>query len=167
MTIVHKELDAKLEKLMEIDMMPGVRKAILRVQDEAKTLCPGNHGELRRSIYTDTEDVDGACRGTCYTNKEYAMYVEFGTGPNGQESHAGISPNVNVVYNQTGWTIPANAMPVEEAERYGLGIARGKDGELIGYYTNGQAAHPFMYPALKNNEEEVVQIITDYVRSQL
>lgn len=167
MTIVYKELEAKLEKLATIDMMPGVAKAISLVQESAKALCPVKDGELRSSIYTDTEREDDVCRGICYTNKKYATYVEFGTGPNGQESHAGVSPNVDVVYSQTGWMMPAEAMSMEEAEGYGFGIAKDENENPIGYYTNGQAARPFMYPALKNNEDEAVQIIVDCVRSQL
>ena len=48
-------------------------------------------------------------------------------------------------------------MPLREAEEYGFGIAM-KDGKVIGYYTNGQSARPFMYPALKNNVEKVIRM---------
>ena len=74
-------------------------------------------------------------------------YVEFGTGPTGQAHHNGISPDVDPVYSQSGWMIPADAMSPDDAEQYGFGIAKGKDGEVIGYYTKGQVAQPFMYPA--------------------
>ena len=54
------------------------------VEGEAKALCPvstektrpgGPHGELRQSITSHTEGMH--CE--IGTNKEYAMYVEFGT----------------------------------------------------------------------------------------
>lgn len=170
MTIEMRELEGKLNNLSKIDLIQGIKQAVSFIQGEAKALCGGfkiSKGELRQSIYTATESEGDICRGICYTNKSYAPYVEFGTGPNGQESHTGTSPNVSVVYNQNGWVIPPDAMSISEAEAYGLGVARGKDDEILGYYTNGQAAAPFMYPALKNNEKAVADIIADYVRSQL
>lgn len=170
MIIGYQKLEEKLNKMANIDMMRGVHKAIAQVSQEAKSLCSGfkqSSGELRQSIRTVTDCREGVYRGTCYTNKEYAQYVEFGTGPNGQESHEGISPEVAVAYSQKGWMIPADAMSLGEAESYGFGIATGSNGEVIGYYTNGQVAHPFMYPALKNNEKEVTEIIANSIRGQL
>lgn len=170
MSVEYRQLEATLEKLAKVDLMQGVKKATAFVQGEAKALCGGfkiSSGELRGSIYTATENEGDVCRGICYTNKKYAPYVEFGTGPTGQEHHAGISPNVDVAYTQTGWTMPASAMSLEDAEAYGFGIAKNENGEVIGYYTNGQPAHPFMYPALKNNEKEVTEIILNDARSQI
>lgn len=167
MIIGYQKLEERLNKMSKMDLRPAVHEAIGLVQQSAKDLCPSHSGELRQSIYTSTEYVEDMYRGTCYTNKEHAPYVEFGTGPNGQASHEGISPDVAVAYSQKGWMIPADAMSLDEAEAYGFGIATGSNGQVIGYYTKGQAAHPFMYPALKNNEEEVTKIISDSVRSQL
>lgn len=170
MSVEMRELEARLNNLAKVDLMQGVKKATAHVQQEAKALCGGfkiSKGELRQSIYTATEYEGDICRGVCYTNKEYAPYVEFGTGPVGQKNHEGISPNVAIAYSQSGWRIPASAMSVEDAEVYGLGIARNSAGEVIGYYTNGQPAHPFMYPALKNSEKEVEDIIANELRSQL
>jgi HK97 gp10 family phage protein len=165
--IGHQKLEERLNKMANMDLRSSVNEAIGLVQQSAKDLCPSHSGELRQSIYTVTEQIEEAWRGTCYTNKKYGQYVEFGTGPNGQASHDGISPEVAVAYSQKGWMIPADAMSLGEAESYGLGISTGANGQVIGYYTNGQAAHPFMYPALKNNEKEVTKIILNSVRSQL
>lgn len=167
MIIGYEKLEQRLEKLSALDLKPAVHRAIGVVQEEAKDGCPVHYGELRQSIYTTTELEGDICRGICYTNKKYAAYVEFGTGPNGQESHAGISPNVDVAYSQKGWTIPASAMSLRDAENYGFGIAKNEKGEPIGYYTNGQAAHPFMYPALKDNEDKVKKVIANEVRRLL
>lgn len=128
------------------------------VRTAARELCPVKHGELRQSISISLEQEDGTMRGICYTDKEYAAYVEFGTGPNGEQHHKGISPAVMPGYSQKGWMMPASAMSLREAEKYGFGIAK-KDGKVIGYYTNGQSAKPFMYPALKDNEEKIVRNI--------
>lgn len=167
MIIEYQKLEEKLNRMAKMDLRPSVNEAIGLVQQSAKDLCSSHSGELRQSIYTTTEQVEDAYRGTCYTNKKYGQYVEFGTGPNGQASHEGISPEVAVAYSQKGWMIPADAMNPGEAESYGFGIAIGANGQVIGYYTNGQAAHPFMYPALKNNVKEVTEIIANSIRSQL
>ena len=62
----------------------GIARGCKEVEAEAKARCPvsteatrpgGPHGELRASINTQTEGLSG----TVGTNKEYAMYVEFGT----------------------------------------------------------------------------------------
>ena len=77
--------------------------------------------------------------GCVYTNKAYAPYVEFGTGPVGEANHAGISPNVPVAYRQDGW--------VWQDEEGGF------------HSTEGQPAQPFMYPALKSMEKHVIKAI--------
>jgi len=156
-----EQLINKMEKIGGIPaemLMPCVARQIGKVSDAAKLLCPGHSGELRQSIKTRTEAVEDGVRGTCYTTKEYAAYVEFGTGPNGQANHQGISPAITPAYVQHGWMMPANAMSREEAEAYGLGVVE-KNGKVIGYLTNGQQARPFMYPALKDQEEDIVKAI--------
>lgn len=107
------------------------------VRGMAVKLCPADKGELRRSILGKVETKASEVIGTVYTNKEYASYVEFGTGPTGEANHAGISPEVSVTYSQKGWGYQDN------------------DGEW--HYTNGQAAQPFMYPALKSMEKHVIR----------
>lgn len=92
--------------------------------------------------------------------------VEFGTGPNGQADHQGISPNIPVAYRQTGWMMPASTMSEEEARGYGFGIAKDKEGKVIGYYTKGQPARPFLYPAMADNVEEIIDIYKKYVKEK-
>lgn len=164
------ELNKRLEELSKIDMSKSVGKGISFVQEAAKSLCGGfrqSSGELRESIFTEVQTQDGVTTGICYTNKEYAPYVEFGTGPRGQEQHEGISPEVAITYSQTGWIIPGGAMDREKAESYGLGVLENKGGELIGYLTNGQPAKPFMYPALKDNEKEIMKLVGREIKKQL
>lgn len=142
-------------------MVTPMKKAMMVVQAAAKAEVPVSAGSggggLRGSIYTDVETSGDHVTGICYTNSEYAPYVEFGTGPAGQESHEGISPNVKVMYRQKGWIIPARAMSEEDAKMYGFPIMRNEMGEVVGYATRGQRAQPFMYPALKNNRGPVIR----------
>ena len=139
-----------------VDMAEGglqskVHEQALRIQAQAKELCPvrrygSGGGSLRQSIHVSTERQEDLIHSEIYTNSEYAPYVEFGTGPTGQA-------------HQSGWMIPADAMSPDDAEQYGFGIAKGKDGEVIGYYTKGQVAQPFMYPAFAELKDDVTQEI--------
>lgn len=158
-----KDLDKKLGKLLDTaDIKKMVAKAAKTVRDAAVEGCPERRygsggGALRQSIFMSVDETEDGATGTVYTNSKYAPYVEFGTGPVGQENHCGTAPDANPVYSQTGWMMPGDAMDEDAAEQYGLGIARGKDGEVIGYYTNGQPAQPFMYPALKDNADSITK----------
>lgn len=132
----------------------AVAKETRRVRNSAVALCPVNHGELRQSIMTMTERTGDGVRGICYTNKQYAAYVEFGTGPKGEESHEGISPNVQPTYAQKGWWFPGDGIPPADADRYHWWKSTDENGKVY-YHTNGQPAQPFMYPALKTNEQQI------------
>lgn len=170
------EFEDLSRQMSELSRLPaGLRGSIGRqialVQASAKEEAPvrrfgSGGGELRQSIMTQMETYSDWMVAICYTNKEYAPYVEFGTGPNGEAHHAGISPDVHPVYKQRGWVIPADAMSVEAAQSYGFGIARDGD-KVIGYYTRGQAARPFMYPALKNNEGEIIRHLSADLRKEV
>lgn len=167
MIVGSKDVEEAFRKLSLVDIHGAASRAIKKVQAEAKRLCPSHDGELRDSIYTNVEWGAEYVRASCYTNKSYGPYVEFGTGPRGQENHKNISPDVTVAYNQTGWMIPAYAMSRKEAEAYHLGVIKNSKGEVIGYATNGQEARPYMYPALKNQADEVTKAFDEAVRRQL
>lgn len=156
----------------EDGLQSEIHRLALKIQDQARELCPvrrygSGGGSLRQSIHTATERTEDGVRSEVYTNSIYAPFVEFGTGPTGQAHHEGISPNVDPVYSQSGWTMPADAMSPEDAEQYGFGIARGKDGEIIGYYTKGQVAQPFLYPAFKSMEKTVAKEIKEALAREM
>lgn len=159
------KLEKRFENYEKVDMTRPISKAILHVQAAAKAGCRAVSGELRESIFVSVEQEGKHTVGTCYTNKLYAPYVEFGTGPKGQENHAGISPDVSVAYTQTPWWIHESQIDREAAERYHWFCVDTPKGRF--YQCTGQPARPFMYPALKDNEEEVTQIIQDEIRRQL
>lgn len=135
------------------------------VQAEAKLLCPVSHGELRRSIRTATEQQEDRVIGTIYTNKKYAQYVEFGTGPKGEASHTGISPEVTPVYSQSPWWIHESQVDKEAAETYHWFFIDTKEGRF--YQVSGQPAQPFLYPALKNNEDRVTRNLSNYLAREI
>ena len=143
----------------------AVSNAVKIVQAEAKLLCPVSSGGLKDGIKTSRETVDDKVIGTCYVDTKHATFVEFGTGPKGQENHTGISPLVNPAYSQLPWWIHESQVDKEEAEKYHWFYIDTKDGRF--YQCFGQAAQPFMYPALKNNEDRVTRNIGNYVRRKV
>lgn len=158
-------LEKRLAQHQNISLERLVAQAISHVQTTAKEKCLKSSGELRNSVFTALETSGGAVTGTCYTNKKYGPYVEFGTGPKGQENHIGVSPNVSVAYTQSPWWIHESQIDKELAEKYHWFYIDTPKGRF--YQCNGQPARPYMYPALKDNEKEVVQIIKEGVKEQL
>ena len=161
-------LNVKLNKLQAPNsaVVSAMGKEIRRVRNAAVLLCPVNHGELRQSIRTDVKEENGCVRGICYTNKKYASYVEFGTGPNGEASHEGISPNVQPTYTQHGWWFPGDNLPPADGDLYHWPKSESGDGHVF-YYTNGQAAQPFMYPALKMNENIINMNLATALKAEI
>jgi HK97 gp10 family phage protein len=134
----------------------AVKQAGVMVQSQARLLISSDSGSLARSIKIKNEIDEKKAKSSVYTNSGHGPYYELGTGPNGEANHQGISPNVSPRYRQTGWMIPADAMTVDKAESYGFRVAY-KNGDVIGYYTRGQMARPFMYPALHDQEDKIMK----------
>jgi len=156
-------LIAKCRKLSskQVDdiVLKAVRNASKRViQADAKKLAPVNNGELRNSIKTRVKVENGKATGEVFTNLHYAPYVEFGTGPKGQASHSGISPEVSVSYRSSPWYVHEDQIDVGPYHFQ-------KIGEFYKMY--GQPAQPYLYPALRDNQERVSKNISNYVRRKI
>lgn len=164
-------LDKLIRKLDSLGVTPdqymplAVGQGLTVVQGAAQDLAPKGEGELSGSIFTATESRQGYFEGEVYTNKAHAQYVELGAGPKGQASHAGISPNVSPSYSQTAWWIHESQIDKETAERYHFFKIETKDG--IFYQSSGQAAQPFLYPALKDNEDSVIDVMGEVLQQQI
>lgn len=143
-----------------------VYEAGMFVKSAAVLLCPVNDGALRQSIGVDAEyDIYWGVRADIYTDMEYAPYVELGTGPKGEAEHAGISPNVTPVYKSHPWWIHESQLAPGTGERYGWFYIDTPDGRF--YRCSGQAAQPFLYPALKDNEDKVLEILDKGLRKAI
>lgn len=94
------------------------------VRADAVDNCPVDTGRLKNSI-TSTVEGDSAVIGT---NVEYAQYVEFGTGAQGDKSVAHTT--------KKHWTYYSGG-------RF--------------YTTSGHAPQPFLVPALKNNIPQIIE----------
>ena len=140
-----------------------VRRAVLNacknvVQAEAKLRAPANEGELRNSIKVRVKMEDDRAIGEVFTNSDHGAYVELGTGPKGQASHSGISPDVSVSYRSSPWYVHEDQINVGPYHFQ-------KMGEFYKMY--GQPAQPYLYPALKDNQERVSNNISNYVNRKL
>lgn len=161
-----KELHIQLDRIVEkAGKAEYVREAGDFVRSAAVLKATGLSGYLRQNIFHDFEQGRFSATSEIYTNVSYAPYVEFGTGPKGAEKHDGISPEANPVYRMTPWWIPESEVDPWIAEQYHWPSMDTPDGKL--YRCDGQPARPFMYPALKNNQDDVVQIMKEGLNSIL
>lgn len=116
----------------------GVGYGLKRIQAGAKAKCAVDTGRLRASIVTDLQTDGTTVTGTVGTNVEYAPYVEFGTGQEGDETVAHTA--------KKSWTY----------------CSGGKF-----YTTSGTAPRPFLFPAYRENEEQVKQDIRNAVADEI
>lgn len=156
-------LIAKCRRLYGAKATDITRQAVLHasktiVQADAKLRAPANEGELRNSIKVRVKVEVDRVFGEVYTNLEHGVYVELGTGPKGQASHAGISPDVNVSYRSSPWYVHEDQIDVGKYHFQ-------KMGEFYKMY--GQAAQPYLYPALKENHNRISNNISKYVSRKI
>lgn len=72
-----KELNTKLDKLMDkSSTKKAMTKSVLKIERDAKTLCPADTGALRRSIASQVEENSyGQVEGVVYSPLDYAIWV--------------------------------------------------------------------------------------------
>lgn len=149
-------------------MVTAVAQATKYVQAQAKLNAPVNDGYLRNSIHTDVEVRDDLIIGRVFTNLEYAPYVEFGTGPIGMSSDKGNIPSKvleQLHYRQDGWWIHESQIDAATAEKYHFFKMETNQG--VFYYTEGQPAQPFLYPALARSQKKIGTIVRAYLRKEI
>lgn len=123
----------------------SIAKQTKLVQGEAKELCPVDTGDLRGSIKANTQKNKNKIVGIVSTNSDHAAYVEFGTGKVGERTNK--NTKVNVSYKQDKWL--ANIPDIGPR------------------WIEGQPAQPYLYPALKNNEDKILENIKSDVKQAI
>ncbi|WP_099335805.1 HK97-gp10 family putative phage morphogenesis protein [Clostridium cadaveris] len=136
------ELGGNADKVLET----SIAKQTKLVQGEAKDLCPVDTGDLRKSIVTDVKASQTKITGKISTNNEYSNYVEFGTGKKGEASSGDKYPGP-LSYKQDKWRVNIPDVGVRWIE--------------------GQPAQPFLYPALKNNEDLIKKNIKEDIKKEI
>lgn len=92
---------AKLDRLVQIQVLKKLVLAAELVTSSAKALCPVDTGRLRDSLHYKLDPFK--LRVLIGTNVDYAPYVEFGTGESGvrRGGFKALSGNVNVSSRST------------------------------------------------------------------
>lgn len=124
------ELEGKLNDIANVDLKSVLEKCAIKVRDDAKQKVPNRTGELEKSLTYAFEDDYTVAIGT---NKEYAPYVEIGTGIYAGEAGNGIYSQYLGTGRQTSWVYYD---PVTDQF----------------YTTRGQMGQPYLLPALLENE---------------
>lgn len=156
----------KLDKVKNIQLQKTVKEATKIVHSQAKLLAPtGDSGDLAGSIKMDYIELPTKVQGRVYTNKEYAPYVEFGTGRKGKGTYPYKIKGLNLTYEDK-WFIPASEISEKTAKKYHFKKIYGKDGAVY-YLSYGQPAQPFMYPAIKNTRKQIERIATTGIKESL
>lgn len=161
-------LTKKLNNIANMELKDTVGKAVILVQGQAKELAPtgkgggaGLKGSIKVAVKTTKDEVEGKV----FTNKEYAPYVEFGTGIKGDGTYPYTVKGLNLTYKGEPWYIPVSEIDEDTAEKYHFKLVHGKDMDF--YVCYGQPAQPYMYPALKNNEKVIKAMFKDGVITKL
>lgn len=156
MSIELSELEEVLRGIDRVANKERIESALglacALVERTAKEKAPKGDGELRRSITSKVEDLQGVV----FTPLEYAPYVEYGTGAFREEN-----PTAGYwVYVKNsdggGGDYSGKRYSLEEAKQI-VAFMRSKG--LDATYTQGMRSRPYMRPALDENRERVLEIV--------
>lgn len=120
-----------VEHIGEQNAEQALGKACALLEREAKIKAPKDTGALRNSITSRIVNDGDELAGEVFTPLEYAPYVEFGTGLFAESEGRTDVP----------WCY--------------------QDDEGNWHSTSGMPPQPFMRPALDENRDEVVRILTE------
>ncbi len=147
-------------------MLQGANVGLVEMEGTAKGLCPVDIGQLRESIGHAAEQASGTeVSGVVGTNLEYSLYVEMGTGPAGRDTSVANKSPASVSYRAHGWWIHESQIGRDVAEKYHFFHIDTEKGRF--YFTNGQPAHPFLYPALSIHKDDLPRHIAEAIRQKL
>ncbi|MCW6683036.1 HK97 gp10 family phage protein [Aerococcaceae bacterium NML160702] len=117
------------KKALQQAALKAINLACMKVKSDAQLLVPVDVGDLKRSIEYEVEQNSKQVEGQIGSNKDYAVFVEFGTGEFAENGNG----------RKGGW-------------RY-------QDNEGKWHFTKGQKPQPFLRPAYKQNKKNIKNII--------
>lgn len=147
-----KEIQAYKE-----DLERRVRFLLKRLTDQGVEIAKAK--VVEHKIIHDTkltDSIGGFVMGNVgfvRVDDENAVFFEFGTGPIGAKNP---HPSGDGKYASQGWHTQADGKPMERL--YGWKPLFGED---VYYYTEGQAAKPFMYETAMQLREEFPRIVKE------
>lgn len=132
-----------IAKGVPVELVDAMNKAAAVVNSHAKMIVPIRTGDLRGSIHTKPAEISGqTVTSGVATSKEYAAYVEFGTGV------YSTNPSQSTWQDGSYHTIPING---------------GKEFRKV----KGTHAYPFLHPALKQNRNRINSLISGAVHTAI
>lgn len=135
--VFNKKIDS-WQRGLDNALVTAVKARSEILAGDARKACPVDTSNLRNSIEGFTEESKGTIAGGAVTVNEYAAYVEFGTGPTGTQTGGHpLDAELGVVRKTEPWL----AVIPDVGPRY----------------VSGQAANPYMYTAMKQNESEIIR----------
>lgn len=159
------QVTRRFDRIAKMELKTAMNKAIQLVHGQAGALAPSGDGDLRESIHMEVKENPNGVVGRVYTNVEYAAYVEFGTGTKGDGTYPYKVKGLNLEYASEPWYIPVEKIDERIASRYRFKKIHGKGGQDY-YVCHGQAAQPYLYPALKNHERTIRKYFKDGVHTR-
>lgn len=133
-----------------------------RIQSSVKHGSGESAGSIKQEVVIDS---NGKLVGRVWSDKQQLLFREFGTGPVGEASPKDLPNGVNPVYTQERWFVPVDLVAVDLEAVYGIPkvTINGKDF----FMTRGQPARPWLYPSVKEVEENIPEIYKDHVQKGL
>ena len=138
----------RLDNIAKTDVYDTMIKATNMVHGQAKEYAPVRYGDLAGSIHQEVKKESNVVTGRVFTNKEYAPYVEFGTGIKGTNTYPYEIKGLNLTYRSTPWVYYD-----EKKDTF--------------VYTTGQVAHSYMYRALKTHEKYIKSLFKTEVKAKI
>lgn len=112
----------------------GDARKIVPVSDSGDGTTGGAlHDSIVGFVNADKDTVTAGAK----SDLDYAVYVEFGTGPTGQSVGHPLDKELGVVRKKDKW--------------------KGKIPDVGWRWISGQKPQPYLYPAMKQNEEELMR----------
>lgn len=133
-----------------------------RIQSSVKHGSGESVGSIKQEVVIDS---NGKLIGRVWSDKQQLLFREFGTGPVGEASPKDLPSGVNPVYTQERWFVPADLVAVDLEAVYG--IPKVTINEKDFFMTRGQPARPWLYPSVKEVEENIPEIYKDHVQKGL
>lgn len=100
-----------LENSLPNEMEQIVEQVANKAVSYARELAPVDTGRLRQSIMYRIDAIDDGLKLVVFANREYGIYVEYGTGTAGDPSVAHVNKSTWVYYDEERGFITAHAQP--------------------------------------------------------
>lgn len=116
------------------EQIAGDARKIVPVSDSGDGSTGGAlHDSIIGFVEVDSDNITAGAK----SNSPYAVYVEFGTGPTGQKVGHPLDKELGVVRKSDKWRVNIPDIGVR--------------------WIAGQKPQPYLYPAMKQNEEELMR----------